>query len=87
MGFQHRDSTLVLYLPAQVWSGQVCVPDLGNVAVRCLYCAGMGDLAAMLGNQTMDVKGTVSALVIQTGQESTTIMGLVLTAFVTTGAA
>ena len=42
-----------------MWSGQVCVPDVGNLPVHISYTGGMGDLAAMLSNQPIDVKGTV----------------------------
>ena len=35
------------------------MPDIGALAVRCTYVAGMGDLGSMLGGQPIDVKGTV----------------------------
>ena len=45
----------------QVWYGQVCIPELSAISAHCRHVAGMGDLAALLGNQPIDVKGTVSA--------------------------
>ena len=35
------------------------MPDVGNLPVHISYTGGMGDLAAMLSNQPIDVKGTV----------------------------
>ncbi|KAG1676391.1 hypothetical protein FOA52_001186 [Chlamydomonas sp. UWO 241] len=43
----------------QVWQGCVRVPDTGDMSLRCVYVAGMGDLSSFLGPGPIDVKGTV----------------------------